>query len=52
MEAKISCNSYGCNNECDEHAYCDSHFQKLMDEEFEKGKKEGYEEARKEYENV
>lgn len=49
MEAKIECNIYRCENECTEHAYCDSHYEDALKEQFDAGKKEGYEEARQEF---
>lgn len=49
MECKVPCNLYYCNDDCDEHAYCDKHFKEALDEQFEAGKKEGYNEAEKEF---
>ncbi len=49
MDAKIQCNQYRCREECTEHAYCDQHFEEALLEKYELGKKEGYEEARKEF---
>jgi hypothetical protein len=48
MEAKINCNVFRCQEECTEHAYCDSCFDEKLKEAYD----DGYETAKKEYQTL
>lgn len=48
MDVRILCNVVTCPNEVTEHAYCDSCFEKELDEAYERGKEDGYKEVCKE----
>lgn len=49
MNLTVPCNMFRCTDECDEHAYCDKHYQQQIEEAYESGKKEGYEDAKEEF---
>jgi hypothetical protein len=51
MNVTVLCNTYHCSEECDEHAYCDKHYNEAVSEAFEEGKKEGYDAAEQEFKN-